>query len=240
MLCEDEAGPFQAIPQPGESWRPEGMPDIQPHEYFRGGTAKMLTLFRPSSGELRSQPVVRTTNSVLHPWLMGELEDILAGLSESRTDIDVKWLNWATWRWPDERIHEYTLNPAPRVRMLLVLDNLKGHYTKSFVGWCLEHGVALLYTPLGGSWLNMAESVQRIIIRRTISGQHYQSSKELMDALCSVTRGWNAHPTPFIWGGKRKERRLRARERRHSLGGSAAYSRKPLIAHGNCTLREAA
>ena len=138
------------------------------------------------------------------------------------------------------RTHPGVYVNSGSVRMLLVLDNLKGHYTKSFVEWCLEHGVALLYTPLGGSWLNMAESVQRIIIRRAIQGQHYQDACELMDALSSVTRGWNAHPTPFVWGGKRKERRLRARGKRHILGGSAAYSRKPLIARGNCALREAA
>jgi hypothetical protein len=229
VWCEDEAGPFQAIPQPGNSWQKVGTPATQPHEYFRGGTAKMLTLFRPKDGELRSRAVERSTNSVLHPWLMGELEEILAGLPEPG---DMTLRDWQRWRWPVERIEQYTLNPAPCVRMLLVLDNLTGHYTKSFVGWCLEGGVALLYTPLGGSWLNMAESVQRIIIRRAISGQHYQSAEELMAALTAATCGWNANPTPFVWGGKRKERRLRVRERRHALGGSAAYSRKPLTTRG--------
>jgi hypothetical protein len=237
VWCEDEAGPFQAIPQPGESWRPEGTPEKDPHEYFRGGTAKMLTLFCPKDGELRSSAVGRTTNSALHPWLMGELEDILSGLTEPE---DMLLRDWSNWRWSDERIHEYTLSPAPYVRMLLVLDNLTGHYSRSFVGWCLEHGVALLYTPLAGSWLNMAESVQRIIVRRAISGQHYRCAGELMDALEAATRGWNACPTPFVWGGKRQERRLRTRQRRHALGGSAAYTRKPLTARGNCTLSAAA
>jgi hypothetical protein len=36
--------------------------------------------------------------------------------------------------------------------------------------------------------------------------------------------GWNADPTPFVWGGKRVARRQRARERRHRLGGSARSS----------------
>src|SRR5207302_2664872 len=40
VWCQDEAGPYQAIPQPGQSWRPEGRPVCQPHEYIRGGTAK--------------------------------------------------------------------------------------------------------------------------------------------------------------------------------------------------------
>lgn len=216
-----------------------GKPATQPHEYFRGGTAKMLTLFRPSSGELRLEPVARTTNNVLHPWLMGELECILAGLPGKRADIDAHWLDWATWRWPDERIREYTSNPTPEVRLLLVLDNLTGHYSRSFVSWCLEHGVALLYTPLGGSWLNMAESMQRIVIRRAVSGQHYQSSGELMAALTAASHWWNANPTPFIWGGKRQERRRRARERRYAIGGSGACAIRPLT-HSIQTLREAA
>lgn len=239
MVCEDEAGPYQAIPQPGGSWRPEGMADTQPHEYFRGGTAKMLTLLRPSSGELRTCPVARTPNSVLHPWLMGELEDVLAGLPEGRADVDEHWRDWETWRWPRQRIENYTLKPSEDVRMLLVLDNLTGHYSKPFVAWCLECGVALLYTPLAGSWLNMAESVQRIIVRRAIGGQHYETSAQLMDALSSASIWWNANPTPFVWGGKRKQRRDRARDRRHALGGSAAYANRP-IARGSQALPRAA
>src|SRR6266852_294059 len=54
QLNEDEAGPYQAIPQPGASWQPEGHPALQPHEYERGGTAKLLTLFRPVTGEIRA------------------------------------------------------------------------------------------------------------------------------------------------------------------------------------------
>jgi transposase len=58
LLNEDEAGPYQALPQPGASWEPEGQPQRQPHEYIRGGTAKLLTLFRPATGELHGQGVI--------------------------------------------------------------------------------------------------------------------------------------------------------------------------------------
>ena len=34
------------------------------------------------------------------------------------------------------------------------------------IEWLIQHGVMPLYTPLGGSWLNMAESIQRILKRR--------------------------------------------------------------------------
>ena len=36
VWCQEEAGPYQAIPQPGASWQPEGQPARQPHEYVRG------------------------------------------------------------------------------------------------------------------------------------------------------------------------------------------------------------
>jgi hypothetical protein len=78
-----------------------------------------------------------------------------------------------------------------------------------------------LYTPVGGSWLNMAESVQRIIVRRALCGQHPKTSQEVIDWLQQTVDGWNEHPTPFVWNGKRRRRRERARLRRR-LGGSRA------------------
>jgi hypothetical protein len=50
---EDEAGPFQTIPYPGSCWQPEGRPARYPHEYIRNNTAKLLTLFHPTTGEVR-------------------------------------------------------------------------------------------------------------------------------------------------------------------------------------------
>ena len=89
------------------------------------------------------------------------------------------------------------------------------------------HGVLLLYTPLGGSWLNLAESIQRILVRRALSGQHPQSADEIKEWLSATVRGWNADPTPFHWGGKRWERRERFRAR-HRLGGSRGYTYRPV------------
>ena len=86
----------------------------------------------------------------------------------------------------------------------------------------------MLHTPVGGSWLNLAESVQRILVRRALAGQHPQSVAELQGWLLATVRGWNADPTPFAWGGKRAVRRARARDRRHALGGSGGYSRRPI------------
>src|SRR3954452_23958890 len=88
VWCEDEAGPFQAVPHPGVSWRPRGQPALQPHEYIRGGTTKILTLFHPATGQVRLQPAARSTNAVLHPWLRERLSDILAVLPVPQASQD--------------------------------------------------------------------------------------------------------------------------------------------------------
>ena len=223
MWCQDEAGPYQAIPQPGAAWCPVGCPRRQPHEYIRGGTAKLLTLFRPATGEVRARGVASAPNAVLHPWLKEELPQILAGLPAVTTPEAERpaLAQWATWLGhpPDESL--------PPLRLLLIWDNLAGHKSPGLVRWLLEHGILPLYTPLGGSWLNMAEAGQRIIVGRALAGQHPQSAAEVIAWLEETVAGWNAAPTPFVWDGKRRERRRRARQRR--LGGSAAALADPYL-----------
>jgi hypothetical protein len=73
VWCADQAGPFQTIPHPGRSWRPEGDPARHPHEYIRNGTAKILTLFHPADGSVRVEGATSCPNAVLHGWLKREL-----------------------------------------------------------------------------------------------------------------------------------------------------------------------
>jgi transposase len=216
---EDEAGPYQTIPHPGSSWQPEGMPARQDHQYIRGKTCKLLTLFRPATGELRAEPVDRSTNAILHPWLKGELTAILKQCPPAPAEVPEgrRWQDWDPFPAAEQLDRFYQ-----PLRMLLILDNLAGHRSRDLVRWCGEHGIGLLYTPCGGSWLNMAESVQRIIIRRALEGHHIYDVEILKDWLRETIEGWNRQPTPFIWGGKRHARRDRAAARRHRLGGSGA------------------
>jgi len=229
--CTDQAGPFQTVPHPGQSWRPEGEPARQPHEYLRDGTAKVLTLFHPADGRVRVQSVTACPNAVLHGWLEQELTAVLAArpapaaitaASPGQTRKD-----WERWQ------EGLTIKPTlpekpPPLRMLLVLDNLAGHKTPEFVCRLFAHGIMPLYTPVGGSWLNMAESIQRILKRRALDGQHPTTVAEIMAWFEAVARHWNAAPTPFEWGGRRAARRRRQRERRHRLGGSGACTRAPI------------
>jgi hypothetical protein len=229
QVNEDEAGPYQAIPQPGASWQPEGHPALQPHEYERGGTAKLLTLFRPATGELRAKGVLSAPNAVLHPWLIEQLTEVLAEIEKAHPRAELPpeeqrpvCARWETWLGYPPR------NPEPPLRIVLMLDNLAGHLSYDLVRWFFDHGVMPLYTPVGCSWLNMAESVQRIIVHRALSGQHPTDAEQVIDWLEQTVAGWNKHPTPFVWNGKRRRRRERARLRRLAGSGAAVRVCKPI------------
>ena len=230
VWCEDEAGPFQAVPHPGVSWQPREHPATQPHEYIRGGTTKILTLFHPATGQVRLQPAPRCTNAVLHPWLRERLSAILAELppSGSSQDVAATQAAWAVWQ--AGLTLPFTLpHDLPPLRLLLVWDNLTGHKTPDLVLWLCEHGVMPLYTPVAGSWLNMAESIERVLKRRALDGQHPHSPDEIGSWFEQTARAWNEQPTPFVWNGKRRQRRRRSGgEPIHRLGGSGACTHRPL------------
>jgi len=138
---------------------------------------------------VRAQGVAAVPNRVLHPWLKAAITAIRATPAPSPDPGEGE--EW----WGDHLNREL---PPP-------------------VNWLWEQGVIPLYTPLSGSWLNMAESVQRILVRRALAGQHPQSAQEVIRWLDATVAGWNRAPTPFSWKGKRHTRRRRARLQR--VGG---------------------
>ena len=226
VRCADQAGPFQTVPHPGPSWRPEGEPARQPHQYPRDGTAKLLTPSHPADGRVRVEGVTSCPNTVLHGWLKIELAAVLAAMPAAKSSPTPRG-DWERWR-EGLSIKPTLLAELPPLRMLLVLDNLAGHETPEFACWLFERGIMPLYAPAGGSWLNMAEGIQRILKRRALDGQHPTTVAQILAWFEAVARHWNAAPTPFEWGGRRAARRQRQRERRHRLGGSGARTRTPI------------
>ena len=227
VWCEDEAGPYQTKPYHGASWELDGHPVQQPHEYSRDGTAKLLTLFHPASGRVCVKGVQRTTNVIVHAWLKQQLLTILADLPPV-VPRPAYWerLLWETWREGLQRV--VTLpRQLPPLRLLLVMDNLVGHKNPDWLLWCFRQGVLPLYTPLGGSWLNMAESIQGVFKQRALDGQYPTSPHQIIQSFEAVAAPWNRHPTPFVWAGKRKARRDRAALRRHRLAASGAAVARP-------------
>lgn len=188
-----------------------------------------MTLFRPATGEVRAKGVPSVTNAVLHPWLQDQFLDLLTILDQEKTEAQQptpslsqetlthcqQWETWVGWKLSDR---------YPPLRMLLVWDNLAGHRSDPMVNWLFAHGIMPLYTPLGGSWLNMAESMQRILVRRALSGQDPHTPQQIIDWLEQTVAGWNQDPTPFVWNGKRRERRQRARLKRLAGSGAAVLA----------------
>jgi DDE superfamily endonuclease len=224
----DQAGPFQTIPYPGSSWEVQGKPACQPHQHLRNGTAKLMSLFHPATGKIRVKGVRSCTNAVLHPWLKQELGAIVKDLPPPQ-ELSSKE-NQAMWKsWQEGLTVRVTLpEELPPLRMLVVLDNLTGHKTPELLLWMFARGIMVLYTPLGASWLNMTESMQRILARRALEGHYPKKPEEIIEWLEAAARGWNQEPTPFEWGGCRAARRERARRSRHALGGSGACTRQPI------------
>jgi hypothetical protein len=161
----------------------------------------------------------------LHPWLKETVTSLLASLPAAPPVSDPVATRAQWTRWQAGLSVRITL-PAelPPLRLLLIWDNLAGHHTPELLLWLFTRGVMVLFTPLSGSWLNMAESLQRILTRRALCGQHPQTPEQIIAWLEATAHAWNADPTPFVWGGQRAARRVRARQRRHALGGSGACS----------------
>ena len=156
VWMQDEAGPYQTLPSPGYHWQPEGEPTKHPHEYAKHGTARLITVFHPATGKVRVKGVTTCPNAVLHEWLQEQLTQILALLQPppdlSPEENRARWVHWQEGL----QIAPSIGDDIPALRLLLVLDNLSGHPTPSFVMWLCEHGIMPLYTPLGGSWLKYA------------------------------------------------------------------------------------
>jgi hypothetical protein len=149
VWCQDEAGPYQTKPYPGIGWNSMEQPQRLPHEYFREGTAKVLTLLHPGSGQVKIKGVLRSNNETLHPWLKTELTCILQQNSHAQSKLSGE-ANLTSWQfWMEGLSVKLSLpDPLPPLRMLLVWDNLKGHRSTSIVTWLLTQGVMPLYTPL--------------------------------------------------------------------------------------------
>jgi hypothetical protein len=118
------------VPHPGPSWQPQAHPARHPHEYIRGGTTKILTLFHPASGQVRLQSAEQCTNAVLHPWLREHLSAVLAEWPAPAPVQDPAATRAAWEMWQAGLTLPFTLpEELPPLRLLLVWDNLTGHKT---------------------------------------------------------------------------------------------------------------
>ena len=120
---QDEAGPLQTVPYPGQQWQPEGQPARHPHEYVRNGTAKLLTLFPPASWQVRVKGVTSSTNAVLHAWLKEELGAIVAALPAPAVTLSPETTRalWESWQ---EGLSVRPTLPAELPPLRVLLDTI--------------------------------------------------------------------------------------------------------------------
>ena len=193
----------------------------------------MLTLFHPASGKVRVKGVTSSANIVLHPWLKEQLTQILAALPEKPVlppeDNRALWLSWQKGLSMPIGLPEN----LPTLRMLLIWDNLRGHYTVELLLWLFQHGIMPLFTPIGGSWLNMAEFDAAHFGTTCFAWATTRNPCANHGFAGRSSSRMEFGSTPFEWGGKRAARRERSRLRRHALGGSGACVRRPIRRHHN-------
>jgi hypothetical protein len=190
---------------------------------------------------MRVKGVPRSTNAILHPWIREQIAQILPALPALSEPTEQggpseagRRAGWERWQAGLTVKFSLLSSKLPPLRMLLIWDNLTGHWNADLLIWLMQQGVMVLFTPIAGSWLNLCESAQRILVRRALQGQSLDSPEAVMAALESAARGWNACPTPFSWGGKRAERPQPARNpaARYRLGGSGGFTRRPVRRRG--------
>ncbi|MDV2992251.1 MAG: hypothetical protein N4J56_001905 [Chroococcidiopsis sp. SAG 2025] len=100
---------------------------------------------------------------MLHEWLKQELASVVQSLPTPARLLkpEENQRLWKSWQ-QGLKVRFTPTRLTATANVLLVMDNLVGHKTPQLVLWLCAHGIMPLYTPLGGSWLNMAESIQRI------------------------------------------------------------------------------
>ena len=102
------------------------------------GTAKLLTLLRPATGELRASGVTRATNAILHPWVQGELAAIRSIMNITQPEPIGTAADQAIWEaWMGHPLER----PLPPLRAILIWDNLAGHHRYRIVQWLYQHGI---------------------------------------------------------------------------------------------------
>src|SRR4051812_3437446 len=90
----------------------------------------------------------------------------------------------------------------------------------------VERSRALLAIADGASYTAAAhqigrrESIERVLKRRALDGQHPHSPAEIGSWFEQMAQCWNEQPTPFVWNGKRRQRRCRpGGDQTHRLRG---------------------
>ena len=119
----------------------------------------------------------------------------------------------ATWVQFVARLMDTTYRDAQKVRW--VMDNLSTHKLSNFYAHFPPHvarayvqRMEIIYTPVHGSWLNMAE-IECSVLTRQVLGRSFATKDEVRAVVERWKTKQNANPKPRNWQFKTAEARIK-------------------------------
>jgi hypothetical protein len=182
-------------------------------------------LFHPATGEVYRQPVTACTKSVLHGWLTTDLTARLPRPGKP-ADAAVTQAAWQDGLTAPFALPEPVAPAAPAARV--GQSRRPQEYRHGGVAVPARHHVARYPARRQVAEPGRAHPAQPQA--PDLAGQHPQSPAEIGTWIEQTAQAWNRQPTPFVWHGKRRQRRRQRRGDTYAVGGSAAHAPQPLSA----------
>jgi transposase len=150
-------------------------------------TAPMLPL-RPGQVERHTHDYTRHGTTSLFAALNVATGEVTQEARARHTGADfLAFLRRLERAYPSDELH-------------VVLDNVSTHKTPAVRAWLARHPrITFHFTPTSASWLNQVETWFGILSRQAIRRASFGSVKDLIAAIATFTRSWNAGSTPFMW-----------------------------------------
>jgi len=93
--------------------------------------------------------------------------------------------------------------PSAKMRVYLVMDNLKMHKGKQVQAWLATHPRFVChFVPVHCSWMNQVEQWFSILQRKRLRISDFTNRDDLAERLMAFVAQWNAHAHPFNWSSK--------------------------------------
>jgi transposase len=94
----------------------------------------------------------------------------------------------------------------------IILDNYSTH--KKNDDWLAQHpNTHFHFTPTSVSWLNQVEIWFDILSRKTLTGESFENTAQLIQAIEAFVATYNQHPTPFVW----RKRQVKGSQLRNTI-----------------------
>jgi hypothetical protein len=94
----------------------------------------------------------------------------------------------------------------------IILDDY-GTHEKNHDGLARHPNTHFYFTPTSASWLHQVEIWFGILSRKTLSGESFENTAQLIQAIEAFVSTHNQHPTPFVW----RKRQVKGSQLRNTI-----------------------